>query len=48
MRSKLIVLAFTFVIISSSEQTLNGKNYTNAAKAIGGDFVETKLFWDIY
>ncbi len=30
-----------------SEQTLNGDNYQQAAQAIGGDKVETKLFWDI-
>jgi hypothetical protein len=28
------------------EQTLNGTNYDAAAAAIGGDLVETKLFWD--
>lgn len=28
------------------EQTLNASNYTSAASAIGGDVVETKLFWD--
>jgi hypothetical protein len=28
------------------EQTVNGTNYTQAASAIGGDKVETKLFWD--
>ncbi len=31
----------------SSEQQLNGTNYTNAATKIGGDKTETKLFWDI-
>lgn len=30
-----------------TEQTTNGINYTSAAAAIGGDKVETKLFWDI-
>jgi hypothetical protein len=30
----------------SNEQSLNGTNYTSAASAIGGDKVETKLFWD--
>lgn len=30
----------------TNEQTLNGGNYTAAASAIGGDRVETKLFWD--
>ena len=29
-----------------NEQQLNGTNYTTAAAAIGGDKVETKLFWD--
>jgi hypothetical protein len=29
-----------------SEQTLNGANYDAASAAIGGDDVETKLFWD--
>ena len=28
------------------EQTTNGTNYTAAASAVGGDKVETKLFWD--
>ncbi len=28
------------------EQQLNGANYTKAANDIGGDRVETKLFWD--
>lgn len=32
----------------TNEQTLNNKNYTDASKAIGGDKVETKLFWDKY
>lgn len=30
----------------STEQTLNGANYTAAAAAVGGDVVTTKLFWD--
>ncbi len=30
----------------NNEQQLNGKNYTAAASKIGGDEVETKLFWD--
>ena len=30
----------------ANEQVLNGTNYTAAAAAIGGDKVETKLFWD--
>ncbi|HEY4289486.1 MAG TPA: SusD/RagB family nutrient-binding outer membrane lipoprotein [Puia sp.] len=29
-----------------TEQTLNPTNYTQAASAVGGDKVETKLFWD--
>ena len=31
-----------------TEQTVNGANYTQAAQAVGGDKVETKLFWDIH
>jgi hypothetical protein len=31
-----------------TEQTLNPTNYTQAASAVGGDKVETKLFWDIH
>lgn len=30
-----------------SEQTLNSENYNNAASAIGGDLMTTKLFWDV-
>jgi hypothetical protein len=30
----------------TTEQTVNGANYTQAASAIGSDKVETKLFWD--
>jgi hypothetical protein len=30
----------------TTEQSVNGANYTQAASAIGGDKVETKLFWD--
>lgn len=30
----------------TNEQTLNNKNYTSAAAAIGGDKVDVKLFWD--
>jgi len=30
----------------TTEQSVNGANYTQAAAAIGGDKVETKLFWD--
>jgi hypothetical protein len=36
---------FTYPII---EQTLNAASYQNASTAIGGDAVETKLFWDIF
>ncbi len=32
----------------ANEQTLNPENYTAAAAAIGGDMVETQLFWDIF
>lgn len=31
----------------SAEQTLNGANYTSAAAAIGGDKMNTKLYWDV-
>jgi hypothetical protein len=31
----------------SGEQTLNPTNYTNAAKAIGGDLMSTKLYWNV-
>jgi hypothetical protein len=31
-----------------NEQQLNGTNYTSAAAKIGGDKVETKLWWDKY
>lgn len=34
---------FTYPI---NEQTLNSNNYENATKAIGGDKLLTKLFWD--
>ncbi|MBB3188730.1 SusD/RagB family nutrient-binding outer membrane lipoprotein [Microbacter margulisiae] len=30
----------------SGEQTLNPDNYTSAAKAIGGDLMSTKLYWE--
>ena len=40
-----IPVRFTYPII---EQTLNGVNYQSASAAIGGDQVETKLFWDIF
>lgn len=32
----------------ANEQTLNPENYTAAAAAIGGDVVETKIFWDVF
>ena len=32
----------------STEQTLNGSNYSGAAAAIGGDLLTTRLFWDIH
>ena len=38
-----IPLRYTYPV---QEQTLNAANYTAAAAAIGGDVVETKLFWD--
>jgi hypothetical protein len=39
-----IPVRFTYPII---EQTLNATSYQNASTAIGGDAVETKLFWDV-
>ncbi|MFK7030625.1 SusD/RagB family nutrient-binding outer membrane lipoprotein [Flavobacterium oreochromis] len=30
----------------TSESTINGSNYTQAAEAIGGDKLYTKIFWD--
>lgn len=38
-----IPVRFTYPII---EQTLNPNSYQDASTAIGGDAVETKLFWD--
>jgi len=38
-----IPVRFTYPII---EQTLNAASYQSASTAIGGDAVETKLFWD--
>ncbi len=35
---------FTYPV---NEQTLNADNYAAAAEAIGGDNLETKLFWDV-
>ncbi len=32
----------------STEQTLNGANYTSAASAMGGDLLTSKIFWDIH
>jgi hypothetical protein len=29
-----------------NEQNVNSKNYDAAAQAVGGDVVETKLWWD--
>lgn len=40
-----VPLRLTYPII---EQTLNGNSYQAASAAIGGDLVETKLFWDIF
>jgi len=34
---------FTYPIL---EQNINTSNYNAGASAIGGDVVETKLFWD--
>jgi len=30
-----------------NEQPLNGANYTSAAANIGGDVVQTPIFWDV-
>jgi hypothetical protein len=30
-----------------ADQTLNADNYTQAANAIGGDLLKTKIFWDV-
>jgi Starch-binding associating with outer membrane len=38
-----VPLRYTYPV---QEQNLNTANYTAAAAAIGGDIVETKLFWD--
>jgi len=35
---------FTFPV---NEQTLNADNYDQAASDVGGDFLYTKLFWDV-
>jgi hypothetical protein len=40
-----IPLRYTYPI---EEQTLNGTNWTSASSAIGGDAVDTKLFWDLH
>jgi hypothetical protein len=39
-----IPVRFTFPV---NEQTLNADNYDQAASAVGGDFLYTKLFWDL-
>lgn len=31
----------------SEEQTVNGKNWTDASTAIGGDKLTTRIFWDV-
>jgi hypothetical protein len=38
-----IPLRFVYPVV---EQNINGANYSQAAAAIGGDVVATKLFWD--
>ena len=35
------------MLYPGNEQQLNAENYAAASAAIGGDNVETKLFWDI-
>jgi hypothetical protein len=40
-----IPVRFTFPV---NEQTLNAANYNIAASAVGGDFITTKVFWDVY
>ena len=40
-----IPVRFTFPV---NEQTLNTTNYNDAAEAIGGDELTTKIFWDKY
>jgi len=40
-----IPVRFTFPV---NEQTLNADNYNAASKAIGGDLISTKIFWDKY
>lgn len=39
-----VPLRFTYPV---NEQTLNAKNYKDAAEAIGGDYLETPIFWDV-
>jgi len=39
-----IPVRFTYPV---NEQTLNGANYTSAAAAMGGDFVQSPIFWDV-
>lgn len=36
------------LMFPADEQTVNAVNYNAAAKAVGGDEVTTKIFWDIY
>ena len=36
---------FTYPV---NEQTLNAANYAAASEAIGGDYLTTRLFWDIH
>ena len=38
-----VLRRFTYPV---NEQTLNAANYYQAADAVGGDLMETKLFWD--
>lgn len=38
-----VLRRFTYPV---NEQTLNADNYYQAADAVGGDLMETKLFWD--
>lgn len=40
----IVPVRFTYPI---PEQTLNNKNYLEAAASIGGDLLITKLFWDV-
>lgn len=40
----IVPVRFTYPV---NEQTLNAANYAAASAAIGGDAMETKLFWDV-